>query len=92
VPARPPFKICVPPLHVWSPGCCMHPILYLKNAAPHVVFGPLLRTPGDGPAWGIVLWLLFGKVTFAYYSSSSKFSVLLSMATVQTCAKYSITI
>ena len=26
---RPPFKICSP-FHVLSPGCCIHPILYLK--------------------------------------------------------------
>jgi len=28
-----------PPFHVWSPGCCIYPILYLKNIAPLMVFG-----------------------------------------------------
>ena len=26
----PPFKFCAPHFNVWSPGCCIHPILYLK--------------------------------------------------------------
>ena len=34
----------VPGLHVWPPGCCIHPIQYFKNVA------PLLLNPGDGPA------------------------------------------
>jgi len=56
--ARPPHLKSVPPLfHVWPPGCCIHPILYLKKWPPfcflplHLVFGPpLLLNLGDGPA------------------------------------------
>jgi len=38
----PPFKIGAPHF-TFSPDCCIHPILYLKNVA------PLLLNPGDGP-------------------------------------------
>jgi len=36
-----PFDICSPSFHVWSPGCCIHPMLYFKNVAPHSGFWPL---------------------------------------------------
>jgi len=39
--ARPPHLKSVPPFHVWPPGCYIHPILYFKNVAPLLVFGPL---------------------------------------------------
>jgi len=29
-----PHLKCVPPFHVWPPGCCIHPILYLKMIPP----------------------------------------------------------
>ena len=52
-----PFEIGAPSFRVWPPDCCIHPILYLKNLAPLLVFGPsfwflapLLLNPGDGPA------------------------------------------
>ena len=35
---------------------------------------------------GIVMWLPFGKVNFAYYLNSSSFFYLLSMGAVQPCA------
>ena len=38
--ASPPFEICVPPFHVWPPGCCIHPIQHFKNVTPLLVFGP----------------------------------------------------
>jgi len=38
--ARPPYLKSVAPFHVWTPGCCIHPILYLNNVIPFVVFGP----------------------------------------------------
>ena len=28
------------PFHIWPPGCCIHPTLYLKNVAPLVFFCP----------------------------------------------------
>ena len=40
---------CPPPISCLAPGCCIHPILCLKMWPTHVVFGPLLRNPGDGP-------------------------------------------
>jgi len=56
----PPFEIGSPQFHVWPPGCYIHPILYFKNVAPLLVFGPsfglwlpMLLNPGDGP--GVVL-------------------------------------
>jgi len=45
----PPFGIDAPPFHVWPTGRCIHPILYFKNVAPLLVFGPLLLNSGDGP-------------------------------------------
>jgi len=27
----PPFEIGAPPFHVWTSGCCIHPILYFKK-------------------------------------------------------------
>ena len=40
-----------PPVHVWLPRCCIHPILHLKYVAPLMVFArSQLRNPGDGPA------------------------------------------
>jgi len=45
-----PFWNWCPPFHVWPTGCCIHPILYLKNLAPPSGFWPLLLlNPGDGP-------------------------------------------
>jgi len=35
----PPFEIGAPPFHVWPTGCCIHPILYIKNVAPLLVYG-----------------------------------------------------
>jgi len=38
------------PFHLWPPGCCIYPILYLKNVPPLLVFvPPLLLNPSDGP-------------------------------------------
>ena len=55
VPSPSIWNMC-PPLHVWPPGCCIHPIQYFKNVSPLLVFGPsiwilapLLLNPGDGP-------------------------------------------
>ena len=52
----PSFEIGTPPFHVWPTGCCIHPILYLKNVAlpswflaPPGFSLPLLLHPGDGP-------------------------------------------
>ena len=28
------------PFHVWPPSCCIHPILYLENEIPLIIFGP----------------------------------------------------
>jgi len=36
----PPFKICVPPCHVWPPCCCIHSIQYFKNVAPFLFLSP----------------------------------------------------
>jgi len=30
----------LPPFHVWYPGCCIHPILYLKDVTSLVVLAP----------------------------------------------------
>ena len=52
----PLFEIGAPLFHVWLPGCYIHSIMYFKNVAPLLVFGPsfwflapLLLNPGDGP-------------------------------------------
>jgi len=45
----PPFEIGAPPFHVWPPGCCIHPIMYLKNVPPFWFLAPLLLNPIDGP-------------------------------------------
>jgi len=46
----PPFEIGAPPFHVWTPGCCIHPIQYFENVAPPSGFWPhLLLNPCDGP-------------------------------------------
>ena len=36
----PPFQIGTPSFHVWPTGCCIRLILYFKNVAPLLVFGP----------------------------------------------------
>ena len=36
----PPHLRSVPPISVWPPGCYIHPIMYFKNVAPLLVFGP----------------------------------------------------
>jgi len=41
---------CPPPISCLTPGCCIHPVLYLKNVAPLWFLSPLLRNPGDGLA------------------------------------------
>jgi len=68
----PHLKSVLPPFHVWPPGCCIHPIQYLKNVpppfwflAPPFVFWPpiggaLLLNPGDGPG-NIKLLLCWGS-------------------------------
>ena len=60
VPA-PPFEIGASSFHVWPPGCYIQPILYFKNVAPLLDFGPscfspLLLNPGGGPASGNPSW------------------------------------
>jgi len=54
--ARPPhLRYVCPPFHVWSPGCSIHPILYLKMCPSCDFSPPLLRNPGDGPGLAMVL-------------------------------------
>jgi len=36
--ARPPILNLCPSFHVWLPGCCIHPILYLKYVPPPLLF------------------------------------------------------
>jgi len=55
-----PHLKSVPPHFPFAHCCCIHPILYFKNVAPLLVFGPsfwflspLLLNPGDGPAAGV---------------------------------------
>jgi len=38
VPAPHIQNLC-PPISCLAPGCCIHPILYLKNVLPLVIFG-----------------------------------------------------
>ena len=47
VPAT-PFEIYAPVSRL-APGCCIHPILYLKNVPRLWFLAPLRRNPGDGP-------------------------------------------
>jgi len=58
----PPFEIGVPPFHVWPPGCCIRPMLYLTIVAPPFGFwpsilfwAPLLLNPGDGQQMEIIV-------------------------------------
>ena len=50
--ARPLILNLCPSFHVWLPGCCIHPILYLKYVPPPLVlFGPTcceILTTGEG--------------------------------------------
>jgi len=55
-----PFEICAP-FHVWSPGYCIHAILYV---APFVIFNPLLRNPSDGPDYGSIIGISSDKTLF----------------------------
>jgi len=51
----------------------MHPMLYFKNVAPFLVFGPpLLLNPGDGPG-------LHGL----FFTSTEKYNCLIRWAQVQ---------
>ena len=54
----PPFEIGAPPFHVRPSGCCIHPILYIKNvppfwfmAPPSGFYPPLLLNTGDWPVY-----------------------------------------
>jgi len=49
--AQPSIWNLCPLFHVWPPGCCIHPILYLKNVAPLLVFGLPAGNLGDGPGF-----------------------------------------
>ena len=42
------WNLCFP-FYVWLPGCCIHPILYLKMCPPCGFCPPLRWNPGDGP-------------------------------------------
>ena len=66
---------CPPPISCLTPGCCIHPVLYLKNVAPLWFLSPLLRNPGDGlatlplhiywvPHWPRVIWKMDSAVLF----------------------------
>ena len=55
VPGPPIWNLC-PPFHIWSPGCCIHPIHYFKNVASPFGFWPLLLVFGP-PA--VKSWRLF---------------------------------
>jgi len=39
-PLAPPFEIGAPPFYVWPLGCCIHPIMYLKNVPPFWFLAP----------------------------------------------------
>jgi len=43
---QPPIWNRCPPFHVWPTGCCIHPILYLKNVVRPSGFWPLLLVFG----------------------------------------------
>jgi len=64
----PPFKICAP-FHVWPPGCCIHPILYLKMLPP-LWFLPPAAKPGDGSEYKPRKFMLRTKAyECAYFSA-----------------------
>ena len=71
VPGPPIWNRC-PPFHVWSPGCCIYPILCFKNVAPSWFLTPPSGfAPPVAKSWRRA-WVRFGstlELLFLLFSS-----------------------